>query len=168
MTPRPIAFDLTRLVTRLRHPSPSGIDRVDLAYARHVLGGAGARFGLVSTGLGPRILDRDHAVRIVDAVSAGWTEGVAAREDPVYRRLEARLSGRPADSSGGPKRSARSGTVRRRRIQAQTVLGIFRPSRPCPRAASTSTPRTCASTGRSASTGSTPAPTCGRCSSSTT
>ncbi|MEE7469816.1 hypothetical protein MOF8_25715 [Methylobacterium oryzae] len=38
MTDRPIAFDLTRLVTRLRHASPSGIDRVDLAYARAYLG----------------------------------------------------------------------------------------------------------------------------------
>ena len=34
MTEPAIAFDLTRLVTRLRHASPSGIDLVDLAYAR--------------------------------------------------------------------------------------------------------------------------------------
>ncbi|TXM94488.1 glycosyltransferase family 1 protein, partial [Methylobacterium sp. WL103] len=93
MTIRPIAFDLTRLVTRLRHASPSGIDRVDLAYARHVLAGAGPRFGLVSTGLGPRVLDRAHASRIVEAVAAGWIEDVAAESDPVYRRLEARLAG---------------------------------------------------------------------------
>ncbi|MCJ2010072.1 glycosyltransferase family 4 protein [Methylobacterium sp. J-092] len=124
MSTRPIAFDLTRLVTRLRHASPSGIDRVDLAYARHVLDGAGARFGLVSTGLGPRILERDHASRIVDAVADGWTEDVVAESDPVYRRLEARLTGRPAEAVAG--RDQRSGTIRRRRIQAETVLGILR------------------------------------------
>ncbi|TXM91454.1 glycosyltransferase family 4 protein, partial [Methylobacterium sp. WL116] len=124
MSTRPIAFDLTRLVTRLRHASPSGIDRVDLAYARHVLDGAGARFGLVSTGLGPRILDRDHASRIVDAVADGWTEDVVAESDPVYRRLEARLTDRPAEAVAG--RDQRSGTIRRRRIQAETVLGILR------------------------------------------
>ena len=33
MTDRPVVFDLTRLVTRLTHASPTGIDRVDLAYA---------------------------------------------------------------------------------------------------------------------------------------
>ena len=125
MTTRPIAFDLTRLVTRLRHASPSGIDRVDLAYARHVLEGAGPRFGLVSTGLGPRVLDRAHASRIVEAVAAGWIEDVAAESDPVYRRLEARLSGRPADVAAG-RGPARSSTLRRRRIQAETVLGILR------------------------------------------
>ena len=124
MTTRPIAFDLTRLVTRLRHASPSGIDRVDLAYARHVLGGAGARFGLVSTGLGPRVLERAHASRIVEAVAAGWIEDVAAEADPVYRRLESRLTGRPAEAAAGA--GGRSGAVRRRRIQAETVLGILR------------------------------------------
>ena len=125
MTTRPIAFDLTRLVTRLRHPSPSGIDRVDLAYARHVLAGAGERFGLVSTGLGPRVLDRAQACRIVDAVAAGWIEDVAADADPVYRRLEARLTGRPAEAAPPPA-AGRAGTLRRRRVQAETVLRALR------------------------------------------
>lgn len=125
MTTRPIAFDLTRLVTRLRHPSPSGIDRVDLAYARHVLDGAGERFGLVSTMLGPRVLGRAEAAGIVEAVAAGWTEDVAAEADPVYRRLEARLAGRPAEAAAG-RTSARAGMLRRRRIQAETVLGTLR------------------------------------------
>lgn len=124
MTPRPIAFDLTRLVTRLRHPSPSGIDRVDLAYARHVLDGAGGRFGLVSTALGPRILGRARALRIVDAVAAGWVEDVAAGDDPVYARLEAQLAGRTA--AEGPATRQASGGMRRRRIQAETVLGLLR------------------------------------------
>ena len=69
MTDRPIALDLTRLVTRLRHASPSGIDRVDLAYARHVLAQDGDRFGLVSTAFGPRVLGRAEARAIVEAVA---------------------------------------------------------------------------------------------------
>ena len=86
-----IAFDLTRLVTRLRHASPSGIDRVDLAYARHVLAGRGPRFGLVSTALGPRILDRATFAAIVEAVAAGWVEDREAAQDPVYAGLATRL-----------------------------------------------------------------------------
>ncbi|KAB1075058.1 glycosyltransferase family 4 protein [Methylobacterium planeticum] len=114
-----IAFDLTRLITRLRHASPSGIDRVDLAYARHVLAGAGPRFGLVSTGLGPRILDRETSEAIVAAVAAGWVEDIAAEADPVYLRLAARLAGRP--DPGAAARPAASGPWGRRRVQAETA-----------------------------------------------
>ena len=33
--PRPIAFDVTHLASRLTIDSPSGIDKVDLAYAQY-------------------------------------------------------------------------------------------------------------------------------------
>jgi glycosyltransferase involved in cell wall biosynthesis len=120
---RPLAFDLTRLVTRLRHASPSGIDRVDLAYARRVLGTAGDRFGVVSTALGPRVLDRARALAIVEAVAAGWVEDGAAEADPVYRRLAARLgSGVAGAPPPGPAPSAGS----RRAIQARASATILR------------------------------------------
>ncbi|GBU19605.1 MULTISPECIES: glycosyltransferase family 1 protein [Methylobacterium] len=126
MRTRPVAIDLTRLVTRLGHASPSGIDRVDLAYARHVLGGASESFGLVSTALGPRVLDRAEALRIVDAVAAGWVEDVAAADDPVYRRLAARLGDSDAGPVGtGPSR-ARGTALRRRRAQAESTLRMLR------------------------------------------
>ncbi|GJD59067.1 glycosyltransferase family 4 protein [Methylobacterium dankookense] len=120
---RPLAFDLTRLVTRLRHASPSGIDRVDLAYARRVLGTAGARFGVVSTAFGPRVLDRARALAFVEAVAAGWVEDGAAEADPVYRRLAARLgSGIASAAPAAPARSAGS----RRAIQARASATILR------------------------------------------
>ena len=120
---RPLAFDLTRLVTRLRHASPSGIDRVDLAYARRVLGPEGTRFGVVSTALGPRVLDRARALAIVEAVAAGWVEDGAAEADPVYRRLAARLgSGAAGAAPPAPARSAGS----RRAIQARALATILR------------------------------------------
>nr|WP_238182198.1 glycosyltransferase family 1 protein [Methylobacterium trifolii] len=121
---RPTAFDLSRLVTRLRHASPSGIDRVDLAYARATLAGAGPRFGLVSTALGPRILDRAQAVEIVEAVAAGWIEEGSAEADPVYRRLRLRLGGAPPAAVPDARRTE-PGTYRRRRIQAETLARIF-------------------------------------------
>lgn len=133
MTDRPIAFDLTRLVTRLRHPSPSGIDRVDLAYARAFLAGAGSGFGLVSTSLGPRVLDRDRALAVVEAVAAGWVEDRAAASDPVFHRLAARCgdpSG-PRPSSEVPRDPARgNGVAGRRRIQARTATDILLRARP--------------------------------------
>ena len=125
MTDRPIAFDLTRLVTRLRHASPSGIDRVDLAYARTFLGRARDGVGVVSTAFGPRILDRDRALAIVEAVAAGWVEDRGASDDPVYRRLAARC-GDPGPASA-PSREApasRDDTGSRRQIQARTAAEI--------------------------------------------
>src|SRR5262249_10906757 len=49
--PRPIVLDATHLVTRLSQPATTGIDRVDLAYARHFAGQdprvvAGTQYGL--------------------------------------------------------------------------------------------------------------------------
>ncbi len=127
---RPIAFDLTRLVTRLQHTSPSGIDRVDLAYAHAVLDGPGERMGVVSTAFGPRVLDRERSQAIVASVEGGWVEDRPAALDPAYRRLTARLGQSP--EAGGPPVPARPGIppLRRRLIQARTVAGILAGSRP--------------------------------------
>ena len=135
MTDRPTAFDLTRLVTRLRHASPSGIDRVDLAYARAYLGRPRPACGIVSTAFGPRVLDRERALGIVEAVAAGWVEDRDAGADPVYRRLAARLGDAAGsneasrETAAGPA-AAGAGAYRRRRIQALTNADIARHGRP--------------------------------------
>ncbi|QGY01446.1 glycosyltransferase family 4 protein [Methylobacterium mesophilicum SR1.6/6] len=133
MTDRPIAFDLTRLVTRLRHPSPSGIDRVDLAYARAFLGRPGLGFGIVSTAYGPRVLQREQALAIVEAVAAGWVEDRQAASDPIFHRLAARC-GDPAGAgsipSGTRDPAQRIGSSERRRIQARTAADIALRGRP--------------------------------------
>lgn len=130
-----LAIDLTRLITRLRHASPTGIDRVDLAYARHVLSGGapGTRLGLVSTALGPRVLDRDTARGIVEAVAAGWVEDVTAEADPVFQALAASLAADPVaapGAAGGRPRSVGrrrgAGGLDRRRLQAETALRVLR------------------------------------------
>lgn len=127
MPASPIAFDLTRLITRLRHASPTGIDRVDLAYARHYLGGSGQRFGLVTTAVGPRIVDGETARGIVERVAAGWIEDLSAEDDPVYRRLLARLSGAQPEPAGATRsRAPRFDAMRRRRLQLDTSLRAIR------------------------------------------
>ena len=109
-----LAIDLTRLITRLRHASPTGIDRVDLAYARHILsqGTEGTRFGLVSTAFGPRVLDRETARGIVEAVAAGtaptpsFADGLHVQEvlDAVARSSESEgvWTGVDADLAAAP------------------------------------------------------------------
>ncbi|MGH1589315.1 glycosyltransferase family 4 protein [Methylobacterium phyllosphaerae] len=129
MSERPIAFDLTRLVTRLRHASPSGIDRVDLAYARAYLGRSDTGVGVVATAFGPRILDRERALAIVEAVADGWVEDREAASDPVYRRLAARC-GDPAVAPPPPGSSASAGSADRRRIQMRKAAEIAVRGRP--------------------------------------
>ncbi len=126
---RPTAFDLTRLVTRLQHASPSGIDRVDLAYAHAVLDGTGDSFGLVSTALGPRLLSRGEAKAIVAEVEDGWVEDRPAGEDPAFARLAARLGG-GAGPAGGVPPTAGATRGQRRLIQARTVARILTRARP--------------------------------------
>ncbi|MGX7708677.1 glycosyltransferase family 4 protein [Methylobacterium sp. Gmos1] len=124
MRPHPVALDLTRLFTRLRHASPTGIDRVDLAYARHLLDQPGPRFGVVSTPLGPKVLDRAQMAALVEAAVAAWTEEVTAGDDPVYRDLAARL-GLPVPAAG--PRTARPDRARaRRERQLRAWLAAFR------------------------------------------
>lgn len=122
MSASPVALDLTRLITRLRHASPTGIDRVDLAYARHFLSGGERRFGLVTTRFGPRVVDGETARGIVETVAAGWVEELNADDDPVYRRLIARLSAEKTEPGGGAGRAGRLDALRRRRLQVETSL----------------------------------------------
>ncbi|MDP4022440.1 glycosyltransferase family 1 protein [Methylobacterium sp. NEAU 140] len=134
MTDRPVAFDLTRLVTRLRHASPSGIDRVDLAYARAFLARPGTAVGLVSTAAGPRVLDRERALAIVEAVAAGWVEDRDAEADPVYGRLAGGLGGQRGGQLGGQAgrgaAPAAPAARQRRLIQARTAADILARGRP--------------------------------------
>lgn len=132
MTSRPVVFDLTRLVTRLRHAHPTGIDRVDLAYARHLLAQPeGERFGLLTTPRGPRLLDRAAARAIVARVAEGWVEESAAEADPVYRALAASLVRSAANAPPAGTGAARPAGGRRRaalaiRLQVERAPGVAR------------------------------------------
>ena len=130
MRPHPVALDLTRLVTRLRHASPTGIDRVDLAYARHLLAQPGPRFGVVSTPLGPKVLDRAQMAGLVEAALAAWTEEVTAGDDPVYRALAGRL-GLPVPEAGtlpeaGSASARPDGARARRKRQLRAWIDALR------------------------------------------
>lgn len=101
-------MDVTRLATRLGRAVPNGIDRVDLAYAQHFLGGEhdamGAVIGLAGV---PRLIERPVAASLVESVAAGWGEdgsrgGSAARSTRLgrLRTAAARFEGPWAGRSG--------------------------------------------------------------------
>jgi glycosyltransferase involved in cell wall biosynthesis len=91
MTAAPdILLDISRLLSRVRHHSPSGVDRVEMAYARGLLGQYGQRLQFVAVHPFGRYgrLSRDRAVRFLDTMEARWTvEDGTATQRPIREIL---------------------------------------------------------------------------------
>lgn len=102
MPARPILVDTTRLLTRLRHASPSGIDRVDLAYAGRFLTGAPDRKAVAIAPTGGRILPDPASDHLMRTIRERWREDVRAEDDPVLADLKRRLSGWEAERPVAP------------------------------------------------------------------
>ncbi|MDE2017613.1 MAG: glycosyltransferase family 4 protein [Hyphomicrobiales bacterium] len=95
-----VLYDVTRIATRFFRSTPNGIDRVDLAYARHFLGRAedsGFDRGVIWTPLGARTFSGARGARLVDDVLAHWGETRAADgnlfDRPTGRPRPARRAG---------------------------------------------------------------------------
>ena len=87
---RPILVDVTRLQTRRRFGAPTGIDRVELAYAERYLRDTTSD-AVSLTPLGPRLPSPERVRGMLDALSARW-HGAEAPDDPVAARVQAWLS----------------------------------------------------------------------------
>jgi len=87
-TPAPILFDLTRLVSRALHPTPTGIDRVDLAYAAALLAEPQRAVGFTARlpGLGQCRLGRAAVARFAEDTAGRWAEP-ARRGNPLLGLL---------------------------------------------------------------------------------
>ena len=87
-----IVFDISRLLSRSRRGTPTGIDRVELAYAEHLIGGgAPLCFTAVTPWGGLGLLPRPAADDYVAAIKALWRE---AATSPSRRRRVWRLARR--------------------------------------------------------------------------
>lgn len=71
---RGVTLDLSRLVWRVRHPTPSGIDRVERAYAHHFLARQDrpVRFLARMGPLGAREIPAAVLARFLDSLDSGW------------------------------------------------------------------------------------------------
>jgi glycosyltransferase involved in cell wall biosynthesis len=67
-----LRLDLSRLIWRARHATPSGIDRVELQYARHYLKRGDTQFVVRAGALGGRMLDPLRLERFLDWLEASW------------------------------------------------------------------------------------------------
>jgi glycosyltransferase involved in cell wall biosynthesis len=87
-----IALDLSRLLSRAGSATPSGIDRVELAYAKHLLAGKAthcfaARHALGGIGLLPAAPTEEFVGRL----AAMWRDGAPGRERRAVAALARRL-----------------------------------------------------------------------------
>jgi glycosyltransferase involved in cell wall biosynthesis len=89
---RPICFDVTHLVSRLGIRWPSGIDKVDLAYAQHFVHHGSGPFIHYGRS-GPHVLSADRLRRIVQLSSEAHWQGRDLGRDDAFLRLRANLTG---------------------------------------------------------------------------
>jgi glycosyltransferase involved in cell wall biosynthesis len=96
-----IALDVSRLLSRAGRGTPTGIDRVEFAYARHLLEAGGAAcFTALTAGGRIGLVPADGAGQLVMALGAAWRGNPAAADDDrqlrqIARRLRlALLAGR--------------------------------------------------------------------------
>ena len=105
---RPVAYDITRLTTRVWNRTPNGIDRVDMAYARHFLDPRGGEKNamLYLRALGHRMLAREGAMDVIDGIGEHFGESDDPDLDPAYQRIIHWLRDGPAASTTSPHRIA--------------------------------------------------------------
>lgn len=135
LTMSPVVYDITRLLTRMASaPTPTGIDRVDFAYAGHFLSDVAPdnHRALALMVRGPRTIAAPVAARAIATISRNWQENQADEEAlrTVFERLR---SG--GGRSAKPVRAARRGAAKElARLMAQIrPFGGANPARDAPR-----------------------------------
>src|SRR6516165_2540101 len=96
---RKIVFDVSHLVTRLSHTATSGVDRVDLAYARYLTQGpvracAGTQYGLFR----PHVMSAERMRLLVELFERHQFEQDRS-ERPEWLALQAKLVGQGVASA---------------------------------------------------------------------
>ena len=99
-----IALDLSRLLSRAGRGTPTGIDRVELAYAEHLIAADPAACFVTTTALGGLgLVPRNRAEEFVAAIAAVWRgDADTTADDREVRRLA--RSCRFAALTGGERR----------------------------------------------------------------
>ena len=82
-----ILLDLSRLIWSADRKTPTGIERVELVHALHLIGSAGSRFhfSAITPWRGLGLLSRSTAVRFIKALDQLWRSGDAGSSRQVVR-----------------------------------------------------------------------------------
>jgi glycosyltransferase involved in cell wall biosynthesis len=121
---RKIVFDVSHLVTRLSHTATSGVDRVDLAYARHLTQGrvracAATQYGLFR----PHVLSAERMRFLVELFERHQFEQDCS-EGPEWLALRAKLLEQDVAATGARPPHLRQ-TAWARRFVSQSAYRAF-------------------------------------------
>ncbi len=120
-----VVLDISRLLSRVRHHTPSGVDRVELAYARGLDARLGSRLQFAAVHPFGRYgrLSRTRTLTFLDATETCWADGAEKRSPraraEVLSTLLAMLPTRPQPAPGAvyvqasPHHLTRPGLVKR-------------------------------------------------------
>ena len=106
---RPLVYDLSYVVARLHAATPTGVERVDAAFAGHFVGGpvsriaAGLHYGL----LRPHGFRPETARRIAARIGKAWGAELAPADDPAYRAVMAWLQAENGEARAAKERAER-------------------------------------------------------------
>lgn len=102
----PVAYDITRLASRILNATPNGIDRVDLAFARHFLEDPKQNVsGLVYLGkLSHRLVSNAGAIAAIDKIEEHFREFDLKSEDITFQSVRNWLIGGGDDAQLGAQR----------------------------------------------------------------
>lgn len=108
-----LAYDISRLTTRVLNQTPNGIDRIDSAFACHFLK---PRFtghsAMLLTALGPRVVGQAAAADAVNGIFRHWGEDESPDADESFQRILSWIRGDATNIKGLQR------VARRRRGQA--------------------------------------------------
>ncbi len=134
----PLALDITRLVCRPHHPTPTGIDRVEFAWARHLLGVTErpVAFHAWVPGLGHRSFPQVAVASFIDQLGRRWHGARVGDARAALARLlagssRARLGGDATVLSLSHQRLHEARAVERSRPANGRLLLFIHDAIPC-------------------------------------
>lgn len=124
VVPVPVAYDLVRMFAGPLVPTPRGIDRVDLGYARHFAESwRGDCGGTLPTPWGIVWIGRGRLLKLIDRLEDIWSESIDTHEDAELDDIKLRLSS--SDRLPAKRRSKISARVTARRFADLFSAGGF-------------------------------------------
>ncbi|HUB65553.1 MAG TPA: glycosyltransferase family 1 protein [Methylocella sp.] len=110
----PVAFDMVRMFSGPLFPTPRGIDRVDLGYARHFAelwcGDCG---GTLPTPWGVLWFDRGRLLKLIERLEDIWSESIETQDDAGLDEIKLRLSSNNRLPAKRRRKSGAHDTARR-------------------------------------------------------
>jgi glycosyltransferase involved in cell wall biosynthesis len=113
MARRPVIFDMSHLIARLRARTGTGIDRIDLAFALHFFAEGGASEAVRYGSGPPRLMSAKWALRFTRAARGFWTDDASARAEALWDWLESSPSSAAKPKFAAPSRNSGSAWGRR-------------------------------------------------------